>query len=217
MVTEILDEYSNIDTWNFMKQKGLNDAHMDTGQINLTAVGVGGRTYYSVPTPLRNAMEVWGFAAYAWLNCIPALVPASTTQAAIVDGYAALTYTQPQPPATNNTTDAVTAGNLQFRNVLDVSYLNDSVVIAQPATQTAQLSEVSRRFQKFIKFDQPLRLALSQLEIYFNFQTRLNSATLDARVQYDVFYRFVSVTDAEYSALVALSSGQAVLTEVIVA
>ena len=217
MVTEILDEYSNIDVWNFLKQKGLNDAHMDTGQINLTATGVGGRTYASQPTPLRNAMEIWGFAVYAVEKTIPPLVAASTTLTSWLDGYFALTYTQPQPPAANATTDAVTSGNLQFRNVLDVIYFSDLITIAQPATQGSQVSSAPRNRQKFIKFDQPLRIALSQLEIYANVQNILNVATMDARLQYDVFFRFVSVSDAEYSALVALATGQAVLTEVIVA
>ena len=217
MVTEILDEYTNIDVWNFMKQKGLNNAHIDSGQVNTTATGVAGRNYLSQPTPLRNAMEIWGFAVYAVMKTIPALVAASNTQVGWADGYFALTYTQPQPPATNATTDAVTAGNLEFRNVMHVAYFSDIIVNTQPATQTAQISSAPRNVQKFIKFDQPLRIALSQLEIYADFQNQLNSAAIDWRLQVDVFFKFVSVSDAEYSALVALATGTAVLTEVLVA
>ena len=217
MVTEILDEYTNIDVWNFMKAKGLNNAHMDTSQASATATGITARTYLSQPTPLRNAMEIWGFATYAWLKVLPRLVAVSSVEQDTADGYFALTYTQPQPPATNATTDAVTSGNLEFRNQPHVGYVVDSVSIAQPATQGVEVSGLTRSLQKFTKFDQPLRIALSQLEIYLNLQNLENAGSVDFRFQCDVFFRFVSVSDAEYSALVALATGTAVLTEVLIA
>ena len=209
--------YNQLAIWQFMKQKGLNDAHLDTGLLALTATGVAGRTYLALQTPVAQACEIWAIAFTEWHGMDIPLQAASTGVAAICEGYFALTYTQPQPPALNNTTDAVTQGNLEFRNVpLTISH-NDVVDIEQPATQGAQVFHNKPGKQDFLTFSQPLRLALSQLEIYDNIQVVSGGATIHTEFSVDVFYKFVSISDAEYNALVALSSGQAVLSEVIVA
>ena len=199
-----------------MEQYGLNDAHLDTTQSSVAATGITGRTYLSVPTPLRNALEIYGYAWRAYAIVLPALAGASSNAMDLVDGYFAGTYTQPQPPAANATTDAVTTGNLLFRNEYLTEYYLTALGISQPATQGAEVGTNSFRSQGFKRFQKPLRLALSQLEIYNNLQTLLNATSLTWRLQMDVFYKFVQVSDAEYNALVALATGQAVLSEIIV-
>jgi hypothetical protein len=128
-----------------------------------------------------------------------------------------LTYTQPQPPADNNTTDAATEGNLEFRNVYFTKAFADLISISQPATQNAEVTENREVSMGYIFFDVPLRLALSQLEAQVVVENNNLGLNFNTRFVADVLYKFVQVSDAEYSNLVALASGQAVLTEVLVA
>jgi hypothetical protein len=209
--------YVTDEIWQFMKSKGLNDAHLDTGVQAAGTAEVTGRTYYSVPTPVRNAMEVWGIVWRAEHNLETALVGASTSEQQWADGYFVVTYTQPEPPATNNTTDAVVNGNLAFRNWLFLKAFADIVSISQPATQNAEVTKNKEVSQGYMFFDVPLRIVLSQLEIQFVIENIANATDILYRFVADVLYRFVQVSDAEYSNLAALASGQAVLTEVLVA
>jgi hypothetical protein len=218
MMAAIIREgiYTSDEIWQFMKSKGLNDAHIDSAVNSDTATFIN-RYYYSTPTPVRNALEVWGIVWRFEHNLETALVGASTSETQYADGYLALTYTQPEPPADNNTTDAVTNGNLEFRNVFFTKAFADMVSISQPATQNAEVTKNREVSQGYIFYDVPLRLALSQLEAQLVLENFANATNFTYRLVVDILYRFVQVSDAEYSNLVALASGQAVLTEVLVA
>ena len=204
------------EVWDFMQQHGLNDAHVDSGTLNLVTAGVS-KTYYSLPTPVRQACEIWGIIAVLKLSIEPSLVAASTLASPNLNGRVGTTYTQPQPPALNNTTDAATQGNLEFRNFFYDREFNIGTAIAQPVTQGAQVGPQSQVFSDILFLKKPRRIALSQLEtqIIIGSTSGLNASGVDFTV--DFLYKFVTVSETEYNALVALSSGQAVLSEVIVA
>ena len=204
------------EVWDFMQQHGLNDAHIDSTNLNLTALGIT-RTYYSLPTPVRQACEVWGIIATLKTIMDTIAVPASSSTIARLGGRCGITYTQPQPPAVNNTTDAATTGNLEFRNMFYDRSFRIGMGITQPATPGVQLGTFGDSVSDILFLKKPRRFALSQLETQVNITDQ--SGTLDSGIHFivDILYKFVTVSESEYSALVALSSGQAVLTEVIVA
>ena len=204
------------ETWDFMQQHGLNDAHIDSGMLTPT-IQIIQRTYFSVPTPVRQALEIWALIWNLKVGMVPTLLPASAQGMAYISGRILYTYTQPQPPATNNTTDAATAGNLQFRNGFFDKQFFVFAGMAQAATQTAEVAPLSSLSQGQIFLKKPRRIACSQLETQVITGNLENLSASRIHLVADILYRFVTVSEQEYNALVALSSGQAVLSEVIVA
>ena len=204
------------ETWDFMQEKGLNDAHIDTGPLDLTSVGIT-KTYFPLLTPVRQACEIWGLIYNFKLGVLATQQPINSGALPTISGRNMFTYTQPQPPATNSTTDAATTGNLQFRNgFLDVEWFY-SQGIFQGATLGVQngAPAIVQQGQIFLK--KPRRIACSQLETQIIIGGIFDIDSTSFELTADFLYRFVTVSESEYNALVALSSGQAVLTEVIVA
>ena len=204
------------ETWDFMQEKGLNDAHIDSTALNITAAGIS-RTYFSLPTPVRQACEIWGLIWNLKVGLVPGLVGASANNEQQVSGRILYTYTQPQPPATNSTTDAATTGNLQFRNGFFDKQFFIHNGITQPATQGEEQGPDGSLSQGQLFLKKPRRIACSQLETQIIVGTVSNVFSTKLHLVADMLYRFVTVSDSEYNALVALSSGQAVLSEIIVA
>ena len=213
----MLDIVNNNAVWNFMKKHGLNIQSIVGAVWSATATGIQNRTYFSIPTPVPQAMEIYGFVYKAWMNIESSLVAASASAFAYAQAVAVLTYTQPQPPATNATTDASTSGNLLYRNQLFNIYKLASQGITQPATQNNQVDTNNNFIQGFVQLEKPQRIALSQLELYDNLYTLSGVAAAVGATEFDVLYKFVQVSDGEYNALVALATGQAVISEVIIA
>ena len=215
-----MGEEIHVDTtpevYDFMQQHGLNDAHIDTGALNLTAAGIT-KTYFSVPTPVRQALEIWGLISNLKISIASSLVALSSSAQVVLAGRVLLTYTQPQPPATNSTTDASTTGNLEFRNGYYDEQFNTGIGITQPATQGVQLGPEAKQTTNILLLKKPRRIACSQLESQVIVETASSVGASLVDYVADILYRFVTVSEQEYNALVALSSGQAVLSEVIVA
>ena len=204
------------DVWDFMQQHGLNDAHIAIAAQNITAAGIT-RAYFAVPTPVPQALEIWAIIASTKFILQTTAIGASVATYSLLSGRNSITYTQPQPPATNGTTDAATAGNLQFRNVFYDRPWRIGTGITQPATVGTQLGPEAQTYSDILFLKKPRKIACSQLEIQINTTDALNVAFSDVDLSVDVFYKMVQVSESEYSALVALASGQAVLTQVIIA
>ena len=215
-----MEDEVNLDTtpevWDFMQQHGLNDAHIDSGVQNLTVPFIL-KTYFSVPTPVRQALEIWGIITSFHIAIGPNAVVASTNINCFLQGRNLLTYTQPQPPATNSTTDAATQGNLQFRNGFYDEQFNIGMGISQPATPGVELGPLAKQTAHILFLKKPRRIACSQLESQIIIANASSVSQTQVEFIADILYRFVTVSEQEYNALVALSSGQAVLSEVIVA
>ena len=204
------------ETWDFMQEKGLNDAHIDSGQLDLTVAGIT-RTYFSLPTPVRQACEIWGIIYVLKTSIITAQLAINSGALNYLSGRALATYTQPQPPATNTTTDAATTGNLEFRNAYFDKEFIEAFACFQGATLGTQNGPFGHTEQGQLFLKKPRRIACSQLETQVVVGSAVGVVATVIEFTVDILYKFVTVSESEYNALVALSSGQAVLTEVIVA
>lgn len=204
------------ETWDFMQQHGLNDAHIDSGLLDIPTVGIT-KTYYSLPTPVRQACEIWGIIYVLKLAILTAQVAANVGALNYLNGRALATYTQPQPPATNAITDAATTGNLEFRNAYFDKEFIEAFSVFQGGVVSTQNEQTGTTEQGQLFLKKPRRIACSQLEtqVVIAEASGVVATVIDFTV--DILYKFVTVSEQEYNALVALSSGQAVLSEVIVA
>lgn len=217
MVKNLLPaEIRSIALWYELQKKGLNIATVDTGDVAYTTGSTfpTGRAYTSIPSPIGFAMEIWGYTYKVYNN--PHLVLAGASGSVIegADIQGILTYTQPEPPATDNTTDASLGGNLGFRNVLGEFVVDSHASNAQGGTVTGDTMDAYVLHTGWVIYDKPLRIVLSQLESYI-VGANVDSAG-DALARWEVFYKFVNVTPAEYDQLTALATGQAVLEQVII-
>ena len=215
--SESLGVFQDLDTWLEMKKRALNVYTFAAFNIPVGpgVTGAQGRSYTPNATPPRTAFELHGYSIQATLIAsviLAAAASGATTEASI--GFVA-TYTQPQPPAANSTTDAATSGNLGIRNLFFSNRISSMNSNAEPATVTGVSNSAMGRlnFSKFFK--EPTRFAMSQLEFYVSIFNNPNGLTYDFQAL--LFGKLVQVSEGEYNNLIALSSGQAVLSEVITA
>ena len=215
--SESLGIFQDLDTWSEMKKRGLNVysfAQFNQGVV-AGATGIKGNNYIANATPPRTAFELHGYSLQAALEASAVLAAASGSATAEACVAFTATYTQPQPPATNATTDAATTGNLGIRNLFFSNRLTSIFGNAQGATLSAisdsALAQVA--LSKFFK--EPTKFAMSQLEFYVSVFSNTNGLVYDYEAT--LYGKLVQVSEAEYNNLIALSSGQAVLSEVITA
>ena len=213
--SENLGIFQDLDTWLEMKKRAVN---IYTFALFTQAVGSGvkgavSRNYIANATPPRTAFELHGYSLQAAM--VAGMIGQTVSSSAIGEAAVAFTatYTQPQPPATNATTDAATQGNLGIRNLFYSNRVSSMYAQFQGATLSAVLNPAMGRlnFSKF--FSQPTRFAMSQLEFYVSVLSNPGGLVFDFETV--LFGKLVSVSEAEYNNLIALSSGQAVLSEVI--
>ena len=213
--SEQLGIYQDLDTWLELKKRALNVYSFAAfGQTaGSGVVGALNRNYIANATPPRTAFELHGYSLQAALICAVANPAALTAAAGEACVAFQATYTQPQPPATNATTDAATQGNLGIRNLFYSNRISSAYEQEQGATVSAVSNSAMAHlnFSKF--FAQSTRFAMSQLEFYVAVLS--NPVGLLYDFETTLYGKLVSVSEAEYNNLIALSSGQAVLSEVI--
>ena len=215
--SESLGVFQDLDIWLEMKKRGLN-AYSFAAFAQAVAggtTGAVGRTYVPNATPPRTAFELHGYSIEAMVAPDGIAIAASTQINSPVSVGFVATYTQPQPPAANSTTDAATNGNLGIRNLFYSLRTSGYMLSVQGATVSAVAASGKSTFSLSKFFSQPTRFAMSQLEFYVSIFSNGNGLVYD--FQTVLFGKLVQVSEAEYNNLIALSSGQAVLSEVITA
>ena len=216
-MSEELGIFQDLDTWLEIKKRAVNIYPFAAFNQSVTAgtTGVVNRAYTPNATPPRTAFEVHGYSIQAMLISSGALATASTTAVNEDNVGFVATYTQPQPPAANATTDASTSGNLGIRNLFYSLRLSAGSVQFQGVTLSALGLAPTYQFSLTKFFAQPTRFAMSQLEFYVSVFSSAGNLNYD--FQTVLYGKLVQVSEAEYNNLIALSSGQAVLSEVITA
>ena len=210
-------EFQDLDIWLEIKKRGLNIYPFASfnQSVAATTTGAVGRAYIANATPPRTAFELHGYSIEALLIATYLEGTASSVVSPEASVGFQATYTQPQPPAVNATTDAAANGNLGIRNLFYSIRLSSASNSLQGATVSGVANSPAKSvsFSKF--FSAPTRFAMSQLEFLVSVFSNPNGLIYD--FQTVLYGKLVQVSEAEYNNLIALSSGQAVLSEVITA
>ena len=215
--SESLGVFQDLDTWLEMKKRALNIytfAAFNQGVAN-GVTGAQNRSYIPNATPPRIAFELHGYSLQCMLHEAGANATISSVSSFEASAAFVATYTQPQPPAANGTTDAATNGNLGIRNLFFSNRLSVADTQIQGATVGAIGVSAFAQLNLSKFFESPTRFAMSQLEFYVSVFSNAGGLVYD--FQAVLYGKLVQVSEAEYNNLIALSSGQAVLSEVIVA
>lgn len=151
------------------------------------------------------AMETFGFVPFG--NLPPSDGGESTGQSTIH-----LTYTQPSPPASNATTLASTAGNLQLRNHFWSQTISVAAAAYNPGTNTTPVYSfvTSQRVENTVLLERPITIVGSQLALSFDSPSWDTGTYTYTGVR--LVGRYKKITTSEYVNLVALATGQAILS-----
>ena len=172
-------------------------------------------TYYTgtdIQTGPDTALEILGFGfKFIAYQDFGTQTSSSGNTASEFDVNWAMTYTQPQPPASNGKTLASTSGNLVFRNRFWQTLLVGVSVFQNlgGATSgvTSYMGQVSREGTVILR--RPIRIVGQQLALaYASSASNIGCYTTG---RWQVVAKPVHINSNEYVNLVALATGQAIL------
>ena len=172
-------------------------------------------TYYTgvdIQTGPDTALEVLGFGyTFIAYQDFGTQTSSAGNTASEFDVNWIMTYTQPQPPASDGTTLASSSGNLAFRNRFWQSLLVGVSVFQNlgGATSgvTSYMGQVEREGTVILR--KPIRVVGAQLALAYTSSSSNIGCYTTGRWQ--VVARPVHITSNEYVNLVALATGQAIL------
>ena len=172
-------------------------------------------TYYTgvdIQTGPDTALEVLGFGyTFIAYQDFGTQTSSAGNTASEFDVNWIMTYTQPQPPASDGTTLASSSGNLAFRNRFWQSLLVGVSVFQNLGGATSGVTSYMGQVQRegTVILRKPIRVVGAQLALAYTSSSSNIGCYTTGRWQ--VVARPVHITSNEYVNLVALATGQAIL------
>jgi hypothetical protein len=172
-------------------------------------------TYYKgtdIQTGPDTALEVLGFGfKFVAYQDFGTQTSTSGNTASEFDVNWMMTYTQPQPPASNATTLASSSGNLAFRNRFWQTLLVGVSVFQNLGGATSGVTSYMGQIERegTVILRRPIKIVGSQLAIAYTSSSSNIGCYTTGRWQ--VVARPTHITSNEYVNLIAVATGQAIL------
>ena len=172
-------------------------------------------TYYKgtdIQTGPDTALEVLGFGFnFVAYQDFGTQTSSSGNTASEFDVNWIMTYTQPQPPASNATTLASASGNLAFRNRFWQTLLVGVSVFQNLGGATSGVTSYMGQIERegTVILRRPIKIVGSQLAIAYTSSSSNIGCYSTGRWQ--VVARPTHITSNEYVNLIAVATGQAIL------